>query len=376
MSGRIASIAFLAPFLASAKILPETLFIVQTQLYPWHEQARGYLMRYPNQPLLVEPDLPYDKGEEGIDHWIAGWGSFPSQADYNRTAELVKSYGMDGMTMFNRDRHYSAGAHCPVDHIVLPTLTTATGDKGFELFEAAIANERKCVVNGRILLEAFNTDTRCTPQAFKAGCDKDLNDTDLIILEIAVMKSRRRDLSIRAAVEQCSRCILSLLRFFLTVDKICQLVCQDFFRLIELSALPLVHLIDLFKRKEGQHTDALKDVGVPDVSPVLVELVRSRLLRIEPDCPARRLAHLLALGVQKQCDGHRMSILAELSSDQLGTCQHVGPLVIAAELEVAAVILEQFVEIVCLHQHVVELEECESLFHPLLVAFRPQHVIY
>ena len=71
-----------------------------------------------------------------------------------------------------------------------------------------------------------------------------------------------------------------------------------------------------------------------------------------------------------------MGVLAELSSDELGTCQHVGPLVIAAELEVAAVILEQFVEIICLHQHVIELKECESLFHPLLVAFRPQHVIY
>ena len=172
MSGRIASIAFLAPFLASAKILPETLFIVQTQLYPWHEQARGYLMRYPNQPLLVEPDLPYDKGEEGIDHWIAGWGSFPSQADYNRTAELVKSYGMDGMTMFARDRHYSAGNACPIPHLVLPTVVSVPGDKGFGLFEAAIKNERKCVVNGRILLEAFNTDGKCTSQAFKAGCDK------------------------------------------------------------------------------------------------------------------------------------------------------------------------------------------------------------
>ena len=197
MSGRIASIAFLAPFLASAKILPETLFIVQTQLYPWHEQARGYLMRYPNQPLLVEPDLPYDKGEEGIDHWIAGWGSFPSQADYNRTAELVKSYGMDGMTMFARDRHYSAGNDCPTPHLVLPTVGAAPGDKGFELFEAAIKNERKCVVNGKILLEAFNTDTRCTPQAFKAGCDKvreKYGDRFLFMAELSALDGYRREL--------------------------------------------------------------------------------------------------------------------------------------------------------------------------------------
>ena len=79
------------------------------------------------------------------------------------------------------------------------------------------------------------------------------------------------------------------------MDKVRQLICKDLLRLIELSAFPLVHLIDLFKRKECQHTDALKDIGVPDVSPVLVELVRGRLFRIEPDCSARRLAHFLAL---------------------------------------------------------------------------------
>ena len=73
----LSTLAFAAA--GEAKVLPETLFIVQTQLYPWHEQARGYLMRYPNQPLLVEPDLPYDKGEEGIEHWINGWGSFDLQ---------------------------------------------------------------------------------------------------------------------------------------------------------------------------------------------------------------------------------------------------------------------------------------------------------
>ena len=191
----LSALAF-ASIVGEAKILPETLFIVQTQLYPWREQARGYLMRYPNQPLLVEPDLPYDKGEEGIDHWIAGWGSFPSQADYNRTVELVKSYGMDGITMFNRDRHYSAGAHCPVDHLVLPTLTTAPDGKNFGLFEAALANERKCVVNGRILLEAFNTDSKCTAQAFKAGCDKvreKFGDRFIFMAELGVLDGYRRE---------------------------------------------------------------------------------------------------------------------------------------------------------------------------------------
>ena len=194
---------------AGAKMLPETMFIVQTQLYPWHEQARGYLMRYPNQPLLVEPDLPYDKGEEGIDHWIAGWGSFPSQADYTRTVELVKSYGMDGITMFNRDRHYSAGAHCPVEHLVLPTLTTAPDGKNFGLFEAALANERKCVVNGRILLEAFNTDSKCTSQAFKAGCDKvreKFGDRFIFMAELGALDGYRREFWQTGTISEESVC--------------------------------------------------------------------------------------------------------------------------------------------------------------------------
>ena len=191
----LAAFAF-AVVTGEAKILPETLFIVQTQLYPSREQARGYLMRYPNQPLLVEPDLPYDKGEEGIEHWIAGWGSFPSQADYNRTAELVKSYGMDGMTMFARDRHYSAGNDCPTPHLVLPTHGAPPDVKGFGLFEAALKNERKCVVNGRILLEAFNTDAHCTPQAFKAGCDRvreKFGDRFLFMAELSALDGYRRE---------------------------------------------------------------------------------------------------------------------------------------------------------------------------------------
>ena len=50
-----------------------------------------------------------------------------------------------------------------------------------------------------------------------------------------------------------------------------------------------------------------------------------------------------------------MRVLAEFSSDQLCTAEHVAPLVIAAELHVAAVSLEQLVEVVALHQHVVKL---------------------
>ena len=71
-----------------------------------------------------------------------------------------------------------------------------------------------------------------------------------------------------------------------------------------------------------------------------------------------------------------MRIFAQLFADQLRAAQHVGPLIIAAELHVAAIVLEQVVEIVALHDHVVELQEGEALFHALLVALGTQHVVH
>ena len=47
----------------------------------------------------------------------------------------------------------------------------------------------------------------------------------------------------------------------------------------------------------------------------------------------------------------------KFTADQFGTTQHVAPLVVSAELQVTAVFLVQHVEVIALHQHVVELQE-------------------
>ena len=47
--------------------------------------------------------------------------------------------------------------------------------------------------------------------------------------------------------------------------------------------------------------------------------------------------------------------LPSLRRISCGATEHVGPLVVAAKLHVAAVVLEEVVEIVALHYHVVEL---------------------
>ena len=145
---------------------------------------------------------------------------------------------------------------------------------------------------------------------------------------------------------------------------------------VELLTLPAVHLVDLLERQECQHTDALEHIGIVNVAPVLVELKGRGLIRVEPDGALGGLAHLFALGIEQERNRHSVCIFAELTTDELRAAEHVRPLVVAAELHVAAVVLEHVVEVVALHDHVVELEEGQALLHALLVALSTQHVVH
>ena len=160
------------------------------------------------------------------------------------------------------------------------------------------------------------------------------------------------------------------------MDECGELVGEDLLRAVELAALPLIHLVDLLERQECEHTDALQNILIAHVAPVLVEVVGRGLVRVEPHRAARGLAHLLALGIKKQRDRHRLRVLAELAANELRAAEHVGPLVVAAELHVAAVLLEHVVEVVGLHDHVVEFQERKALFHALLIALGAQHVVH
>ena len=50
-------------------------------------------------------------------------------------------------------------------------------------------------------------------------------------------------------------------------------------------------------------------------------------------------------------------------------------MVVAAELHVTAIFLVQHVEVVALHDHVVEFQEAQSLCHTLFIALCTQHVV-
>ena len=141
------------------------------------------------------------------------------------------------------------------------------------------------------------------------------------------------------------------------MNHIGQLIRQDLLGLVQLASFPCVHLIDLLQRQEGQHADTFQHIRVSYISPVLVKIKGRGLLRIQPDRAGLGLAHLLALRIEQQCDGHGAGVLAQLPADQLGSRQHIAPLVVPAELQVTAVFLEQCVEIICLHDHVVKFQE-------------------
>ena len=159
------------------------------------------------------------------------------------------------------------------------------------------------------------------------------------------------------------------------MNQLGQLEGQDLLSGVQLTALPGIHLVDLLQRQEGQHPDALEHIGISHVPPVLVEVVGRGLVGVQPHGAAGGLAHLLALGVHQQRDGHGIGVLAQLAPDQLRAAQHIAPLVVAAELHVAAHRLEHVVEIIGLHNHIVKFQEAQALFHPLLVALGPQHVV-
>ena len=184
-------------------------------------------------------------------------------------------------------------------------------------------------------------------------------------------------LRIRSACgKQLPRALLGMLCLLLAVNHLRQLICKDFLDRVQLLSFLLCILIDLLKRNEGEELHALDDIGIADIPPVLIEVIRGGLVRIEPDCPLRRLAHLLAFRIRQKRDGHRLGVIpSQLAADQLAAGQHVRPLVIAAELHLAAEPLVQLVEIVRLHDHVVKLKEGQPLLPSLLVALRAQHLV-
>ena len=129
---------------------------------------------------------------------------------------------------------------------------------------------------------------------------------------------------------------------------------QLFLCAIQITARQFFILRNLFKRYKGQHLHAFDDIGIVHIAPILEKVIGRRFVRIQPNRVSGGFAHFISLRIGQQRDGHGIGVLAELPADEFRTAEHVAPLIVAAELHVAAVFLVQDIEIVALHNHVVK----------------------
>ena len=140
------------------RVLPQT--IVATQIAhaaPWREPCRGWLGRYPNQPLLVDPDLPDDPDRTDIPEY-PNWGNFTSQADYDITLREVKLMGIDGIAKmifgFTPKRFFSAVETSSVKDVFVLPILFPRGEVGKIVDGMAkfVGNKRLYRHDGKILL--------------------------------------------------------------------------------------------------------------------------------------------------------------------------------------------------------------------------------
>ena len=159
------------------RVLPQT--VVATQIAhaaPWREPARGYLGRYPNQPLFVDPDLPDDPDRTDIPEY-PNWGNFQSQADYDITLREVKAMGIDGFSRMifssTPKRFFTAVEASPVKGVcILPILfpvgSTEEIVDGMAMF---VDNTRLYRHKGKILLPSYWMSKYKTPEQLKELID-------------------------------------------------------------------------------------------------------------------------------------------------------------------------------------------------------------
>jgi len=132
---------------------------------------------------------------------------------------------------------------------------------------------------------------------------------------------------------------------------------------------------DVRKRQEGKKLEKPLHVGVVAVDPVLIIFVRRGQRAVQPDGAFFRFAHLVAGRSSDEGKGDGLRVFGFNFADEFGAGQHVPPLVVAAHLQRAAVVLKKVEEVVSLEKHVVELNKIQPLLQPDFIAFRRQHPV-
>ena len=158
-------------------------------------------------------------------------------------------------------------------------------------------------------------------------------------------------------------CIHGLAVFLLSVYHDGNLAGEQFLELPQVRGLGMLRhgCLYLLTAESGEYLDVSGRVLVADVEPELVECVGGGVLRREPDVAFLRLAELASVGLGHQGPGQAVCLSAQLTPDKFRAGGYIAPLVTAAHLELAAVVLVEVCEVVALEQLVGELSEGHAL---------------
>ena len=156
MKARLAFLALVAlcATAADARILPRTVVLVQTQFYPLRERSRGYLCRYVDNPLCVDPDVPTNRVD----------GSFLTNEEFERTQREALDYGLDGLVYFpgSERKAYEHGIVSAVSNALNVAMIGFHNPSGFaedsEHFARALSDPRGYRHKGKTLVLSYWTD--------------------------------------------------------------------------------------------------------------------------------------------------------------------------------------------------------------------------
>ena len=156
-----------------ASVLSEPLVFMQWQFYPVREQVRGYLRRYPDQPLIVDSTLSPDADAARIaPHPV--WADYHSMADVDFSYAEGRSYGVDGFAFFPA-RYRAANWRArltKVPGVYTQAIVNFWRDSGTESdideIEKAVRYGCGAKIGGKTLILSYWTDRFNTPAQLAA----------------------------------------------------------------------------------------------------------------------------------------------------------------------------------------------------------------
>ena len=139
----------------------------------------------------------------------------------------------------------------------------------------------------------------------------------------------------------------------------------------------LEQLLELLDGAQRERQQLSPDLVVADLQPVLAELVRAGLGRIEPRASAGGLAELRTVGGEQQRPGEGVHRRVTLAPDQIDATDDVAPLIGTTDLDLAAEVVVEPQVVVGLQQHVRELRERDPVLavDPLAHALAGEHLV-